>query len=84
MFHTHHDDLSLYLVLTSPGAQPAVAWFPRAAGQREQGSPGQPALPLRHLPHGERAVLRQDTQEGLLLLVWFILFIFFVIMYFSK
>ena len=61
MFHTYHDAIIyhfiLYCFLMSPGAQPAVAGFPRAAGQCEQGSPGQPALPFCHLPHGERAVL---------------------------
>ena len=37
------------------GAQSQVAGFPRAAGDRQQGSPGQPAVPVRDLADRERA-----------------------------
>lgn len=49
------------------GAQLALAWIPCSIGQREQSSPGQPAVPLRHLFERECPHLRADTEKG----VWF-------------
>ena len=43
--------LILHLFMLGVGAEPEEPRLPRASCHRQQGAPGQPDLPLRHLPH---------------------------------